>query len=356
MSMSLQLARSLSLNNNADGTDRTGGALVPENNVIVISPRNHKPRICAALQAVSTHKLEAARGQVIESVSLMLAQFHGALADAATAGMKKLFEEAAELHDRLDEFSSLDMNGKMFKTACDALASLLKPFFALSSSSRTLTIAQCREIQGWCRLTALDRRPRIIIIEALEQATEGARNSLLKLLEEPPENSRFILVTSHPERMMATILSRVRQYRFASLSPKVAKEIIISRYGCEVDKNQELKDFILTAGGEDDAKKISLVQEAAHAFAIMMSETETEDSVNLSSIITTVEDSDVIPYFFERMAEELRTLHRQDSLPAPFLHSCLAAVSQGYQQYIVYNLPLRSLLESLCFDRRRTHE
>src|SRR4029450_5074329 len=53
-----------------------------------------------------------------------------------------------------------------------------------------------------------------------------AQNALLKTLEEPPAASTFILVTSCPDRLLPTVISRCQRLRFGRLSPAEIAEVL----------------------------------------------------------------------------------------------------------------------------------
>ncbi len=59
---------------------------------------------------------------------------------------------------------------------------------------------------------------KIYILDEAHMMTKSAFNALLKTLEEPPSHVVFVLATTEPERMPATILSRCQHYRFRRLS------------------------------------------------------------------------------------------------------------------------------------------
>lgn len=59
---------------------------------------------------------------------------------------------------------------------------------------------------------------RVIIIWLAEQMNVECANKLLKILEEPPAQTVFILTSNHPERLLTTILSRTQRIDFAPLS------------------------------------------------------------------------------------------------------------------------------------------
>lgn len=59
---------------------------------------------------------------------------------------------------------------------------------------------------------------RVIIIEPAEALNLQAANALLKVLEEPPANVVFILVSHHSERLLPTILSRLQVWHLPTFS------------------------------------------------------------------------------------------------------------------------------------------
>ena len=66
---------------------------------------------------------------------------------------------------------------------------------------------------------------RIYIIDEVHMLSTGASNALLKTLEEPPEHVKFILATTEPQKLPATVLSRCQRFEFT----RIDKEIIYSR-------------------------------------------------------------------------------------------------------------------------------
>ena len=66
---------------------------------------------------------------------------------------------------------------------------------------------------------------RVYIIDEVHMLSTGAFNALLKTLEEPPEHVKFILATTEPQKLPATILSRCQRFDFK----KIANQDIIKR-------------------------------------------------------------------------------------------------------------------------------
>ena len=66
-------------------------------------------------------------------------------------------------------------------------------------------------------------RYKIFIIDEVHMLTREAFNALLKTLEEPPEYVKFILATTDPLKLPATILSRTQHYRFTKIDTNLIK-------------------------------------------------------------------------------------------------------------------------------------
>jgi DNA polymerase III subunit delta' len=81
----------------------------------------------------------------------------------------------------------------------------------------TIGIDKIRELRHQATLKPLEGRRLIIIAEA-DRMTIPAANSLLKLLEEPPDTMHLVLTASKINSMLPTILSRCQEIRFGPLS------------------------------------------------------------------------------------------------------------------------------------------
>ena len=64
---------------------------------------------------------------------------------------------------------------------------------------------------------------RVYIIDEVHMLSVGAFNALLKTLEEPPEHVKFILATTEPQKLPATILSRCKRFDYKKISPENIK-------------------------------------------------------------------------------------------------------------------------------------
>ncbi len=83
-----------------------------------------------------------------------------------------------------------------------------------------------REIKENVRYHVTNANYKIYIIDEVHMLSIGAFNALLKTLEEPPENTMFILATTDPHKIPQTILSRCQRYDFKRITVDDIKNTI----------------------------------------------------------------------------------------------------------------------------------
>ena len=83
------------------------------------------------------------------------------------------------------------------------------------SKSRVITIDQMREMMREIQLKATEAEYKVAIIVGADRLNTQAANAFLKTLEEPPSKSVLILMTTEPQRLLETILSRCLRLNFA---------------------------------------------------------------------------------------------------------------------------------------------
>jgi len=87
------------------------------------------------------------------------------------------------------------------------------------SKSRIITIAQMRDLMREIQLKPTEATHKVAIVVAADRLrTEGA-NAFLKTLEEPPADSILILLSTEPQRVLETIVSRCLRLSFGAPGP-----------------------------------------------------------------------------------------------------------------------------------------
>ena len=87
--------------------------------------------------------------------------------------------------------------------------------FDAASNSR---VEEMRDIIEKVRFAPASARFKVYIIDEVHMLSTSAFNALLKTLEEPPEHAVFILATTEPHKLPATIISRCQRFDFKRLS------------------------------------------------------------------------------------------------------------------------------------------
>jgi len=90
----------------------------------------------------------------------------------------------------------------------------------------TIKIDQVRDAVERSAYRPFEGRRRVVIIDNAESLNAEAQNALLKTLEEPPAASTFVLVTSRPEMLLPTVVSRCQRLRFGRLAPAEIAEVL----------------------------------------------------------------------------------------------------------------------------------
>jgi DNA polymerase-3 subunit delta' len=92
------------------------------------------------------------------------------------------------------------------------------------SKSRVITIDQMRDLIQSINLKPAEAQFKIGIIEAADRMNVQAANAFLKTLEEPPGRSILVLLTTAPQRILETILSRCLRLTFSGSGQRFAPE------------------------------------------------------------------------------------------------------------------------------------
>jgi DNA polymerase-3 subunit delta' len=95
--------------------------------------------------------------------------------------------------------------------------------------ARNISVDQVRELGEFVALTPALSSWRVVVIDTVDELEKSAANALLKVLEEPPPNTLFFLVSHAPGRLLPTIRSRCRRLEFSSLADDAMTSILETR-------------------------------------------------------------------------------------------------------------------------------
>ncbi|WOH94342.1 DNA polymerase III subunit gamma and tau [Corynebacterium urealyticum] len=119
-----------------------------------------------------------------------------------------------------------------------------------------------RELRDRAFYAPADSRYRVFIIDEAHMITTEGFNTLLKIVEEPPEHLIFIFATTEPEKLLATIRSRTHNYPFRLLTPPDMRgllERIVADEGAVVEN--AVYPLVVRAGGGSPRDSLSIMDQ-----------------------------------------------------------------------------------------------
>lgn len=219
-------------------------------NLVLMGPRDCFLEIQAAKDTfIKAYKenasyLVAARYLFLRSIRKLTLRFNPILWEGET----NLNKIAAVIDLINEDLEMLDFPRNLPETEklCEICENVTKNALKLESDYLydSIPINQIRNMESWSRVKSEEGK-KTIIIENADRMLPGVRNALLKILEEPPADCVFILLTSRRNAIMQTILSRVRNYNFKNRSLE-EQNSVIKRVFHNDYFNGSINEYLLT--------------------------------------------------------------------------------------------------------------
>lgn len=222
--------------------------------LVIVGEKDLAPEIDAAADILKKQAGPAQRYLYIRTLRKLLKRFEPMLWEGEEAKMKPLGPVIESIQEELEGFypgkdlpsgEKLEVSLKKIREGASKLLGALP--------AKGVPIAMIRKLAFWARTTAAPGGT-FIIIENADSLAEGSRNSLLKILEEPPEGVTFLLLTRHKGAIMPTILSRVRPYSFQDRTPQQAQDILSRLYLETSGEYTSLNQFFQAYGLEGEGQ------------------------------------------------------------------------------------------------------
>lgn len=144
-------------------------------------------------------------------------------------------------------------------------------------------IDEMRTLRENVKLSTAGSRYKIYIIDEVHMLTQEAFNALLKTLEEPPRHVKFIFATTHPHKVLPTILSRCQKFQFNLLPlEKIVEKLkkIVEAEGLEI---QDSLLYAIARAGEGSIRDAeSLLDQIA---PVILEKKPVEDILSFLGII-----------------------------------------------------------------------
>lgn len=162
------------------------------------------------------------------------------------------------------------------------------------------SVEDIRQIREEVNFLPTKAKYRIYIIDEVHMLSTGAFNALLKTLEEPPEHVKFILATTEPQKLPATILSRCQRFDFKQISNEdIIKrlKIVCEEMKIEISDGALKTISILAEGGMRDA--LSILERCLQDGETKIDEDKVKDLVGIpkltyiNKIVNSIANKDV---------------------------------------------------------------
>ena len=105
-----------------------------------------------------------------------------------------------------------------------------------------INVDECNEILNTLNYKTYESEYKIMIVWMIEKLYYSAAPKLLKILEEPPAKTLFLLVSDHPQQVLDTIMSRVQLLKLSPLKASEIAEYLEKKYQTETQKAFRLSD------------------------------------------------------------------------------------------------------------------
>lgn len=164
-------------------------------------------------------------------------------------------------------------------------------------------VENIRELRDKAMLAPTTGKYKVYIIDEIHMLSKNAFNALLKILEEPPEHIVFIFATTNPEKIPATILSRVQIFHFKLADKSIMQpflENICQKEGVNIEK--DALSLLIEQGGGSFRDSLSILDQLSNLHA------------DKSTLITTEEVSSALGVPKQVLIQELLANYEQENV------------------------------------------
>ena len=109
----------------------------------------------------------------------------------------------------------------------------------LKTDAKAISVHTVRAMIEKMQMSSMSGQWRVILIDAVDELTVAAENAVLKLLEEPPQQTLFLLVTHQLSNVLPTVRSRARVEKMHPLTMSQLRELCVKFMG-DTEINSEI--------------------------------------------------------------------------------------------------------------------
>ena len=205
----------------------------------LLGPGNFVDEIGAASDVLRHASKKAATFFYVRAVRKLIRRFDPELWDPSDRRYKSASTKIDVVNDSLDKIIAGEVGSANLKAILES-----SKFIASRLPQDTIPVEEIRRLAAWVHTTS-NERAKIAIVNGAERMSDGATNALLKLLEEPPRGSFFILIATQKESLVPTIRSRLRPFRFKERNAVETREVLRRVFHEESDEYGSIREYFL---------------------------------------------------------------------------------------------------------------
>ncbi|NBJ13412.1 DNA polymerase III subunit delta' [Microvirga arsenatis] len=229
------------------------------------------------------------------------------------------------------------------------------------AASTTIPVEAVRRALSMFGSTAADGGYRVCIVDSAEDLTVSSANALLKVIEEPPPRSLFLIVSHAPQRVLPTIRSRCRRLLLRPLGERDIKRAIAFLGAPWSDIPGDVVDQALRYGEGSVRRTLELLDEEKVAFIEQVTKllntlpgTDTKQVLALAEALSRRDAEDSYELALDTVQRWVsQRLHERAGLGAsrlaPLVEVC-EKIGRAAQEIDVFNLDRRPFILTMFDD------
>ncbi|MBN1798186.1 MAG: hypothetical protein JW822_06400 [Spirochaetales bacterium] len=328
--------------------------------VTLLGSRYFGIEIAASGDALYRTRKHASQYLFIRAVRKLTRRFDPAIWHGDESARKKIQELIIRIEELLDAVSPHSVLPEK-NALSNLIASLIEHCNNLSSyiSEDNIPINHIRNAVQWAHLSA-PKSPKIIIVENAENMLESSRNSLLKILEEPPPHVYLILTATRLTNIIPTIRSRLRHYKFKHRNEEQVKDILKRIFNEESLDFPSLESYFLAWQDinamtlmnlaktffqkvtDPDSMHVDILQDMQELFATQA--TKRLISLFIQELLRVLNN-----YFLDNLNQEETNARTPDITR---LRTWVAIIGKRYREHKTLNLQAQLFIQNLFYQMK----
>jgi DNA polymerase-3 subunit gamma/tau len=348
LSTALETARQLSCSQHGDPdctcSSCTSLRTLTHPYTMTLCCRDHNGELAAMKDLLARKKDAKSRDAFIRTLRKVIGSYNNAFFEAATQAKKQDFTAAHEIDQMLTEMEDLDISSRLAEVLKLSEKSLKRIEKLNKGISKPLPVRHIRMIGTHLRNRGAEHN-RIVILEGVDLMNEAAANSLLKILEQPPERCYFILIATSQHSVLPTILSRVRPYHFRDRESFDQQQVIGHIFQDTAGQYPDLDSYFQQKQGIDWRE----LEKMAEDYLLTAMKQRVTGDLHIQQIITQVAKKGLMDLFMRNLTNLLYSSYENNYITASAAQDILRMASDAKSRSEVYNQGDALMLETLYY-------